>query len=166
MAWVDPETVMGYWVGSDAPTDPQTVLPPLIKGAETVIKFHFKDMDARLAATEPAEEELMDRLEFVLARMVIRAVRNPEGARAVQSGAGPFQETVTYGGDEPGSIWMLDREYDMLLPEGSRSKHSGKAFTIDTGAHAALGTNLHLDTCSVWFGGHCSCGAVLLGWSQ
>lgn len=156
MAWITPEAVLGYWVGADAPESDALLKP--IKGAETIIRFHFPDMDDRLTAD--TDGVLMDRLELVVSRMVIRAVKNPDGARSIQTGTGPFQDTVTYGGDDPGSIWMNTDERALLLAVGSETK-TGKAFTIDTGAHAAWGYP-HLDTCSIWFGGDCSCGAILL----
>lgn len=157
MTWVEPADVLARWVGGNPPDEES--LAPLIADAEVIIRFNFPTIDERLDAEE---ENLLERLEFVVSRMVIRAVRNPEGLRSIQDGAGPFQTTRTFGGDEPGSLWLLEEEYDFLLTPEEQAKRRRKAFTIDPGAHARSGTP-HLDTCSVWWGGDCSCGAVLLG---
>lgn len=156
MAWVDPEDVLARWVG-DSPPDADALVP-LIKDAEVIIRYNFPTIDARLDEDEPT---LADRIAFVVSRMVIRAVRNPEGLRSIQDGAGPFQTTRTFGGDEPGSLWLISEEFDLLAAEDARQVSKRRAFAFDTGK-AASGA-LHLDICSVWWGGNCSCGAILLG---
>lgn len=156
MAWVTPQEVLARWVG-DNPPSAETLLP-LIQDAEVIIRYNFPTIDARLEAEEPTLEE---RIEFVVSRMVIRAVRNPEGLRSIQDGAGPFQTTRTFGGDEPGSLWLERAEYDLLAATDAEKVGRGRAFSIDTG-RLPSGVQ-HLDICSVWWGGYCSCGAILLG---
>lgn len=156
MAWVEPEDIVARWVGDNAPDE--LTLIPLIQDAEVIIRYNFPTIDERLAEEEPT---LAERIEFVVSRMVIRAVRNPEGLRSIQDGAGPFQTTRTFGGAEPGTLWLTDEEHDLLAASDATRVARGRAFAIDTGSPRS-GVR-HLDICSVHWGGDCSCGAVLLG---
>lgn len=159
MAWTEPEHVLSRWVGPNEPSVDDVA--PLIEDAELVLQAEFPRLTERLA--EGDEPNLEANVRFVVARMVIRSIRNPEGLRSIQDGAGPFQKTRTFGGDDPGDLWLTSHERALLAEPGSKR---GKAFTVATDGHRATGPR-HLDICSVWWGGDCSCGAVLLGgWGQ
>lgn len=157
MTWVAPEDVLSRWVADREPPAAEA-LEPLIRDAEVIVRYNFPNIDARLEDDEPT---LGDRIEFVVSRMVIRAVINPEGLRSIQDGAGPFQTTRTFGGAEPGSLFLTDEEYDLLAETDATRIRKRRAFALDTGSPRS-GVK-HLDICSVWWGGNCSCGAVLLG---
>jgi len=67
-------------------------------------------------------------IQDVVTAMVQRVFRNPEGVRQRQETTGPFTGSVTYGGDQPGSLWVSDAELGMISPAGTNRG----AFTIDT----------------------------------
>ena len=121
--WATPQDVADRWVGSPVPD--WTIAQPHIEDAEVLIRFEFPDIDERAEK----DSALLGQLKFVVCQMVMRVLRNPDGARSTQQGAGPFQQTKTFGGDKPGSVWMTEDEYAML--SGRRSAGNQKAFMID-----------------------------------
>lgn len=123
MAWTTPQNVRDRWLGRHQLTATDAQLVTLIGDAEDSVLREWPDIQARIdAGTLP-----QTRVVKVVARMVIRHLRNPEGIRAVQQGAGPYQLSETYGGDEPGSMELTDADRDELAP----SREVG-AFSIDT----------------------------------
>lgn len=152
MPWATPQDVRDRWLGSKPPAASEQQLTTLIADAEDSILREFPDIQARITAgTLPST-----RVVKVVSRMVIRHLRNPEGIRATQEGAGPYQVSRTYGGDEPGALTLTDEDRAELAPP----QESG-AFAIDT---APGGGSIHSPICSLNFGAaYCSCGAVLTG---
>lgn len=122
LLWTSIDDVKTRWLGGDVPaTDAQ--LATLLEDAEDTILGEFTDLDERITTGLPIR-----RVRKVAARMVMRHLRNPSGVRTTQQGAGPFQESTTYGGDEPGALYLTDEDRAELGGHGSR----GGAFTIDT----------------------------------
>lgn len=81
------------------------------------------------------------------------------GAGALQSQqAGPYMQTFDSRQNRRGMFWPSEISQLQDICGGSSS--SSGAFGIDT-VGALLVT--HLDTCSLRFGGDCSCGAILTG---
>ncbi|WP_036959197.1 hypothetical protein [Promicromonospora kroppenstedtii] len=123
LIWTEPADVTDRWLGSDIPaTDEQ--LTRLLEDAEDTILREFPDLPERLAADPPAVPLL--RVQKVAARMVIRLLRNPEGYRQVQEGAGAFTEGRTFGGSQPGEMYLTDEDRADL-----GNTREGRAFTID-----------------------------------
>ncbi|MGI5493824.1 hypothetical protein [Microtetraspora malaysiensis] len=122
MAWTDPQDIVDRWVGPTL-TATEGQLTTLIGDAEDTILREFPDIQDRI----DADKLPLARVVKVVARMVIRHLRNPEGIRATQEGAGPYQVSRTYGGDEPGALEMTDADRAELAP-----KRRGRAFSIDT----------------------------------
>ena len=60
-----------------------------------------------------------------------RVLRNPAGYRQVTSGTGPFTGSATYGGDQPGEIYVTDEDRKDLIGRGKG--RSIKAFSIYPG---------------------------------
>jgi len=74
------------------------------------------------------EPDLLDNARDVVIEMVTRKFRNPEGLRTVQESTGPFSGSRTYGGAEPGALYLTADEMKKL----SVSKSTGqRAFTVD-----------------------------------
>ena len=113
--------VESRWIGGDVPASVAQV-ETLLEDAEDTILGEFPDLDARIADGLPER-----RVRKVAARMVIRHLRNPGGIRSTQQGAGPFQETTTFGGDEPGALFLTDEDRAEIT-----GRKAGGAFTIDT----------------------------------
>lgn len=122
--WVTFDDVLDRWVGEDRPTD-LGVVGTLVADAETVIAARFPGIADRITdGVLP-----VDRVKLVVSRMVTRAIRNPEGVRTRQEGTGPFSGSVTFGGDNPGDMWLTNEEADLLGPDGGRRQ---RAFTVST----------------------------------
>ena len=120
--WASAQDVADRWIGTPAPDLTKT--QSLIADAEVLIRFEFPDIP------ETPTGDKLAQLKFVVCQMVMRVLRNPDGTRSLQQGAGPFQQTKTYGSDRPGSVWMTDEEYALLA--GRRNSEGQQAFTIDT----------------------------------
>jgi hypothetical protein len=126
LLWTAPADVRDRWVG-DAPLDATDAqLSTLLEDAEDTVLREFPDLPDRVDA-EGGIPEL--RVRKVVARVVIRHLRNPEGLRQVQEGAGPYTENRTYGGVEPGALYLTDADRAELS-----AAHERRAFTIDQSA--------------------------------
>ena len=115
--------VKSRWLTGDVPAS-DAQITTLIADAEDIILGEFPSLEADVAAgTVPAT-----RVVRVVARMIHRVLRNPEGIRSVQESTGPFSGSPTYGGDNPGELYLTD---DDRRDIGGR-KTKGKAFTVST----------------------------------
>lgn len=126
MAWTSAAEVIDAWIGDDAPDD-ETKVDNWIGKAERLLRSKVPSLQARLAADPVVELDLLGNVKDVVTGMVHRVFRNPEGVRQRQEGTGPFTGSVTYGGDQPGALWVTQAELDLLVPDGA----STGAFTID-----------------------------------
>lgn len=126
MAWATAQDVLDAWIGEGKPDDAAS-LTLWVGRAERLIRSKVKDLQARIdAGTDP---DLLETARDVVTDMVIRKFKNPEGLRQVSEGSGPFNASRTYGGDEPGSLYITD---DELANLSGGSAGSQRAFTIDT----------------------------------
>lgn len=123
LIWTEPADVTDRWLGSDVPAS-NDQLEKLLGDAEDTILREFPDLPERVGDETGQVPEL--RVQKVAARMVIRLLRNPEGYRQVQEGAGPFTEGRTFGGSQPGEMYLTDEDRADL-----GNVREGKAFTID-----------------------------------
>jgi len=126
MAWTTAAEVLDAWIGDDAPDD-STKVDTWIGKAERLLRSKVPTLQARLAADPVVEPDLLGNVKDVVTGMVHRVFRNPEGVRQRQEGTGPFTGSVTYGGDQPGALWVTEHELALLVPAGD----STGAFTID-----------------------------------
>lgn len=161
MSWTTPADVIDSWIGDDAPDDVELV-QRWIDRAERLIRREFPGIQGRLdEATDP---DLADTVVDVVVAMVTRVFRNPSGHRSVsgQETTGQFSgsNTITFGGDNPGALGLLDEERDALTPPDGR--RAGQAYSVGVGGGSAT---LHLPWCSLYFTGKwCSCGADIAGY--
>lgn len=124
MAWTTATDVIAAWIGDDAPDDLSKVAVWIDK-AERLLRVEVPDMQGRLdGALEP---DLLSNIQDVVTAMVQRVFRNPEGIRQRQEGSGPFSGSVTYGGDQPGALWVTDAELKSIAGAGL----SQGAFSVD-----------------------------------
>lgn len=122
MAYTVPQDITDRWLRDDQLPD-NDILLILIDDAEDRILTAVPDLDDRITDGRLREETLVR----IVSQMVIRHVGNPEGVRQESETTGPYNATRTYGGDEPGSIYLTPNERRELL-----GKRKGKAFMIDT----------------------------------
>lgn len=128
MSWTIPTDVTDAWIGEDAPTD-TTLLKVWIDKAEREIRRRVPDLQARIdaeAEATPASTDLVAAAVDVTVAMVIRVFRNPDGARQKQWTTGPLSESMTVGGDNPGTLYITDDEFASL-----QAVVVSGAFTID-----------------------------------
>ena len=126
MAWTTANDVIAAWIGDDAPTD-SVLVGRWVDKAERLLRSKIPDLQARVDAGSTVEPDLLGNVQDVVTAMVQRVFRNPEGVRQRQEGTGPFSGSVTYGGDQPGALWVTDAEMALLAVAGL----STGAFTID-----------------------------------
>lgn len=121
--WATTNDVADRWIGSDPMPDVATI-GVVIDDAEDTIGREYTDVQVRIdAGTLP-----LARVVKVVCRMAIRHLRNPSGVRSVSQGAGSFQQSTTFGGNEPGVLALTDEDRaDLSSPSVSRSR----AFVID-----------------------------------
>lgn len=118
MAWTTASEVIAAWIGPDAPTS--TVLVDVWIGkAERLLRAKVPTLTARLAVTPVTEPDLLGNVKDVTTAMVQRVFRNPEGVRSRQESTGPFGGSVTYGGDQPGALWVTDAELALISKAGT-----------------------------------------------
>lgn len=128
MEWATPDDVIRSWIGSDVPTDEEKV-GVWIGRAERLIRSHFPTIGDRIGSDEP---DLLENVQDVVVSMVTRVFRNPHGYRSMsgQQTTGPYatNDNITFGGNNPGSLELLDSEKDLLR---GASGQSGDAFSVD-----------------------------------
>lgn len=125
MIWTSADDVIDSWIGDDAPTDTKLV-GLWVSRAERVLRRKVSDLTGRVDADEP---ELLDTVRDVVSNMVQRVFRNPEGIRQKSDTTGPFSTQATYGGDQPGYLWVTDEELNSLT---SGTAGTQRAFVVDT----------------------------------
>lgn len=117
------EDIKSRWLTGTVPaTDAQ--IQTLIGDAEDIIVGEFPTLEADVIAGRVTST----RVARVVSRMIHRVLRNPDGVRTVQETTGPFSGSTTYGGDNPGELYLTD---DDRRDIGGR-KTKGKAFTVST----------------------------------
>ena len=129
MAWATSEDVLDAWIGDGAPTDLAKV-DTWIGMAERLIRREVPDLQGRLDAEAelvPPVTDLLDTVRDIVISMVTRVFKNPDGKRSIQSASGPLSESITFGGDNPGGLFLSDDERKALL--GGRSGQ--RAFMVD-----------------------------------
>ena len=160
MSWTTPDDVIASWIGDDVPTDTD-LIQRWVDRAERLLRREFPDLQDRIDSGD--EPDLEATVVDVVAAMVTRVFRNPSGHRSVsgQETTGQFSgsNTITFGGENPGALGLLDEERDALRPPDA--PRGGQAFSIGV---APASVTDHLPWCSLWFTGKwCSCGADIAG---
>lgn len=132
MVWATPSDVIDSWIGDDAPVDEELV-SRWIARAERAVRREFPTLETRIESG--LEPDLADTVNDVVVAMVTRVFRNPSGHRSVsgQETTGQFSgsNTITFGGNNPGALELLDSEREALgLPGARRGR---KAFSVMPG---------------------------------
>ena len=127
--WATPDDVVDSWIGDDAPDDPLLV-EKWIARAERMIRREFPAIGARIVSG--LEPDLADTVNDVVVAVVTRVFRNPSGHRSVtgQETTGQFSgsNTITYGGDNPGALELLDSERAALALPGEKRGRRAYSF--------------------------------------
>lgn len=121
LLWASLDDVKDRWLEGEIPAT-DTQLTTLLEDAEDTILGEFPNLQDRIDDGELPERRVVK----VATRVVIRHLRNPNGVRTTQHIEGPYHQSVTFGGDEPGALYLTDADRAELQ---GRSFHG--AFTID-----------------------------------
>lgn len=124
--WADAGDVRLRWLSGPLSVEDEQI-EVLLEDIEDFLTGEFKDLEDRIADGRLSEK----RLTRVIVRIAIRVLRNPAGYRQVTSGTGPFTGSATYGGDQPGEIYVTDEDRKDLIGRGKG--RSVKAFSIYPG---------------------------------
>lgn len=125
MPYTQPEDVRDRWIGKDEIPADDDKITRLLADAEDMILTDVPDLAARMADGRVPHE----RLVRIVVRMVMRHLHNPTGVRQFQQTTGPFTNSATMGGDNPGALYFDDADRRELLGEAKR-RGGRKAFTI------------------------------------
>lgn len=123
MSWANPEDIEARWLleGEIPATDTQ--LAALIADAEDTITARVPDVQARInSGVLP-----LSRVVKITAALVIERLKNPRGTRQLNSTTGPFTDSETFGGDNPGAMTLSDEQVRELTGGAKRA-----AFTVNT----------------------------------
>ena len=127
--WATSDDVIDSWIGDDAPDDPLLV-EKWIARAERMIRREFPSVGARIVSG--LEPDLADTVNDVVVAVVTRVFRNPSGHRSVsgQETTGQFSgsNTITFGGDNPGALELLDSERAALALPGEKRGRRAYSF--------------------------------------
>ena len=106
MSWATSQDVRDRWLGPGSIPVSDEQLEILIRDAEDTILRVFPDIQQRIDDNDLP----LDRVVKVVCRMVIRHIRNPEGIRSMQEGAGPFRSRVLSAGMS-GSMYLTTQDF-------------------------------------------------------
>lgn len=123
MSWTTYEDVQDRWFGSELPAT-EAQITTLIEDAEDTILREFPTIQDRI---DDASLPVV-RVVKVTYQMVARVLRNPSGMRSLTRGAGPYQESATYGGEEPGALYLTEQDRREL----QESAQGQEGFSINT----------------------------------
>lgn len=118
--WTSPQDIIDRWVGPGAPADTDQ-LAALIDDAEAIITKEYPGIQDRIDSGSLNQ----DLVVMVVARMVTRLLRNPEGLTYWQQQTGPFGQARNFG-DGGTDIWMTVSERELL-----RAVNRGKSFALN-----------------------------------
>ena len=141
LLWSAPDDVRSRWVSDSPLTVDDAALNVLLEDAEDLVLSEFPDISERIPSPIPVL-----RVKRVIARVVIRHLKNPDGVRVQMETAGPFSDQRTFSGDSPGALYLTDQDRSDLSP----SVAPGKAFQIDMTPKANLSLVSPADLFQKW----------------
>lgn len=110
------DDVAGVW--RTLTLDEEVVAGNLVTYASAIVRRHVLDIDARIAAGD-LDAALAT---LVVAEMVARKLKNPDGYRSETESIDDYAHTVTRDGDlAPGGLFITDTELATLRKDRSRS---------------------------------------------
>ena len=138
--WATVDDIKDRYIGGDLPaTDAE--IQVLIDDAEDIIRREVPDIEELIDSGEVPE----NRVRRIIAKMVIRVLRNPDGYRSTNLTSGPFSQGYTWAGDNPGELTLTDEDKDDLMPGmGGQRAYSVGMMPDDAGAEGPWFR--HIDT--------------------
>ncbi len=96
-----------------------TYIAALIDQAEGLLRARIPDIDARIAARGTGDPKAIDPavVAAVLAQVIARFLRSPDGAISVSQTAGPYSTTRSLQANaSPGLLTITDADIAAILP--------------------------------------------------
>lgn len=123
MPWATPADVEARWLlEEEIPATPEQ-LAALIDDAEDTIVARVPDVPQRIGS----EQLPLARVVKITVALVIERLKNPRGTRQMNSTAGPYTESETFGGNNPGVMVLTDEQIRELTGVRARA-----AFVVNT----------------------------------
>jgi hypothetical protein len=122
-----PADVLARWLTANPPSE--TTVEAWLADAATLLRWEIPDLDARIADGRLP----IERVVMVQVAMVLRVLRNPDGAWSTSQTTGPFSVSTSFDRNETGGLHVTDDERALLRDDG----RGQRAFTIDTTPAAA-----------------------------
>lgn len=114
MAWTQPSDIRDRWIGDLPLGVEEQYLLTAIEDVEDQFIILVPDLVDEFGASIP-----LTRVKRVVARVVIRHLRNPDGYRSLSEATGPVTASVTYSGDDPGALSVLTEDIEILQGRGA-----------------------------------------------
>lgn len=128
--WATVTDVKDRYIGGDLPAS-DSEIQVLLDDAEDIVRREIPTIEDLIASGEvPAHRVLR-----IVAKMVIRVLRNPDGYRSTNLTSGPFSQGYTWAGDNPGELTLTDEDKDDLMP----GIGGQRAFAVDMFSDTAGG---------------------------
>lgn len=108
--WTYPQDIEDRWVGDDYPEDKTELVEALILDAELIIKSEYPKIQERIDDNKLDIEII----KLVVARMVTRVLKNPEGLTYIQNTVGPYSQARNYGSGAGTDMWLTAEEKEIL----------------------------------------------------
>lgn len=121
LEWATVDAVHLDWIDG-APPMSDAVIAYQLYMAEDKILSEFPDIQKRIDRGEVR----LRTVRRVAVNVAMRRLTNPNFQRSISRTDGPFQSTVTTGGDHPGTIYLSDEDRSDLRGRGA----SRRAFSI------------------------------------
>ena len=109
--WATVDDIKDRYIGGDLPAS-DAEIQVLIDDAEDIIRREVPDVEDLIESGEIP----VNRVRRIVAKMVIRVLRNPDGYRSTNLTSGPFSQGYTWAGDNPGELTLTDEDKDDLMP--------------------------------------------------
>lgn len=109
MAWTQPSDIRDRWIGDLPQGVEDQYLLTAIEDVEDQFIILVPELVDEFGASIP-----LTRVKRVVARVVIRHLRNPDGYRSLSEATGPVTASVTYSGDDPGALAVLSEDIEIL----------------------------------------------------
>lgn len=123
--WTTADDVRVRWLSGNLSVDDEQI-DVLLGDVEDFLLGEYSDIPERLGDGRLTEK----RLKRVVVRIAMRVLRNPDGYRQVTSGTGPFTGSATYGGDQPGEVYVTDEDRKDLIGRGKVSTRRAGGIAI------------------------------------
>lgn len=130
--WASPDDVRGVWLLDEEDLPDDTKISKWIARAQRLIEStrrQYAPSSQPIAARIAGDESLAETVSDLVVAMVCRVFSNPEGVRSAMDVTGPLTSNVTYGGDDPGTLYVTSKE----MASVGVARRRQRAFSVPTG---------------------------------